>query len=343
MAQLPPWVYQRFIDSTGVPVASGKVYTYAAGTTTEKATYTDASEASSHTNPVILDAGGYPKDGAIWLGDGAYKFVVKDQNDTTIDTIDDIAGSSISSFGDSVTTISANTSITSAYENALILTDTSPTLSLLSAATAKEGFTFAVKNTDAGTVTIEPDGADTIDGNANLQLTGSGTYAQLFSDGTNWVSTSFNVLLDEDDMASDSDTQAPTQQSVKAYVDSKELPVGSIYMNDADSTNPATLLGYGTWVAIQDRMIIGASGTYVAQSTGGSATTTQTTSTMASHHHEYGADFDSNDTLGGAQSNINNITKANWTKTENTNDTGSGNAMTTISPYYAAYIWRRTA
>ena len=29
-----------------------------------------------------------------------------------------------------------------------------------------------------------------------------------------------------------------------------ELPVGSIYMNATDPTNPATLLGYGTWEAV---------------------------------------------------------------------------------------------
>jgi len=36
-------------------------------------------------------------------------------------------------------------------------------------------------------------------------------------DGTWWVLLTLKALLDEDDMASDSNEQAPTQQSVKAY------------------------------------------------------------------------------------------------------------------------------
>ena len=34
---------------------------------------------------------------------------------------------------------------------------------------------------------------------------------------------------------------------------SAAYPVGSVYMNASDSTNPATLLGFGTWVAFGAR------------------------------------------------------------------------------------------
>lgn len=115
-----------------------------------------------------------------------------------------------------------------------------------------------------------------------------------------------------------------------------DLPVGTIYMNTSDSTNPATLLGYGTWVAIQDRMIIGASGTYAAGSTGGSATTTQTTTTLAAHTH--GINRATANTGTGAMAG-----SAPVGVFDTTTSTGSGSAMTTISPYYAAYTWRRTA
>lgn len=73
-------------------------------------------------------------------------------------------------------------------------------------------------------------------------------------------------VKDEDTMSSNDDTKVPTQQSVKAYVDAAIAatkaalyPVGSIYANADDSTNPATLLGFGTWVAFsKSRMMIGA-------------------------------------------------------------------------------------
>ena len=34
-------------------------------------------------------------------------------------------------------------------------------------------------------------------------------------------------------------------------------PVGSYYSNGAVSTNPATLLGFGTWVAVDGKVIVG--------------------------------------------------------------------------------------
>ena len=55
-------------------------------------------------------------------------------------------------------------------------------------------------------------------------------------------------------------------------------PVGSIYINASNSTNPGTLLGFGTWSRVgQGRVMIDADSTYGAGSTGGSATHTHTT------------------------------------------------------------------
>lgn len=181
--ELAPQGPFRALDSNGDPCTSCKLYTYEAGTTTNKTTYTDASEAIPNANPVVLDSDGY---GDVWLGDGSYKFVLKDSSDATIWTVDDIGGIAANAFGDQITTLSANTTITTAYENYLVLTTSSPTLSLLSAASAGEGFTFAVKNTDSGTTTIDPDGSETIDGNASATLE-EGEGIIIFSDGTNWV------------------------------------------------------------------------------------------------------------------------------------------------------------
>ncbi len=130
---------------------------------------------------------------------------------------------------------------------------------------------------------------------------------------------------------------------VSAPSNGGQLPVGSHYTNGSDSTNPATILGYGTWIAIQDRMIIGAGGSYAAQSTGGSATTTQTSSQIASHAHSYKAP---NGSFGVSTSDTclatsNYSTPVN--KSNSINSNGSGSAMNTISPYYGAYIWERTA
>lgn len=71
-------------DSTGAPLASGKVYTYDAGTTTPKDTYADSGAVTPNANPIILDSRGE----ATVYGTGTYKIVVKDSNDATIYTVD---------------------------------------------------------------------------------------------------------------------------------------------------------------------------------------------------------------------------------------------------------------
>lgn len=73
-ATLLPNGEQTFLDAGGAPLAGGKVYFYAPGTTTPKNTYQDSLQAISNLNPVALDAAGR----AIIYGNGAYRQVVKD-------------------------------------------------------------------------------------------------------------------------------------------------------------------------------------------------------------------------------------------------------------------------
>lgn len=76
----------RVFDGSGAPLAGGKLYFYEAGTTTPKDTYADSGEVTPNTNPVILDAEGYAE---VW-GVGTYKVVIKDADDVTLQTVDDI-------------------------------------------------------------------------------------------------------------------------------------------------------------------------------------------------------------------------------------------------------------
>jgi hypothetical protein len=78
----------QFFDNNGVPLVGGKLYTYAAGTTTPLATYTDASAGTPNTNPIILDSRG---EANVWLSATTYKFVLKDSTDVTIWTVDNIS------------------------------------------------------------------------------------------------------------------------------------------------------------------------------------------------------------------------------------------------------------
>ena len=49
-----------------------------------------------------------------------------------------------------------------------------------------------------------------------------------------------------------------TQLATTAFAAKAAYPVGSVYMNASNSTNPATLLGFGTWVALgEGRVLVG--------------------------------------------------------------------------------------
>lgn len=90
MTVLTPFPKFRAFDSNGNPLAGGLLYTYEAGTTTNKATYTDAGGGTSNANPVVLDSSG---EAHVWLAtDGAYKFVLKNSAGVTQWTVDNITG-----------------------------------------------------------------------------------------------------------------------------------------------------------------------------------------------------------------------------------------------------------
>jgi hypothetical protein len=87
-------VAAQFFTNTGAVLTGGKLYTYAAGTTTPQVTYTTSAGNVARTNPVVLDAAGrVPGSGEIWILPISYKFVLKDANDVLIATYDNIFGS----------------------------------------------------------------------------------------------------------------------------------------------------------------------------------------------------------------------------------------------------------
>ena len=98
MAALMPQGKQQYFTAGGIPLVGGKVYTYAAGTTTPLATYTTSAASTPNANPVILDSRG---EASIFFSAANYKIVVKDSLDSTIWTQDNLAG-------DSAATVVAN-------------------------------------------------------------------------------------------------------------------------------------------------------------------------------------------------------------------------------------------
>lgn len=77
-AQVPvglgPDPIATFLTTTGAPLAGGKIFTYAAGTSTPLATYTDSTGLIQNANPVILNSAGQA---SIWFTSAAYKITVQ--------------------------------------------------------------------------------------------------------------------------------------------------------------------------------------------------------------------------------------------------------------------------
>jgi hypothetical protein len=84
----------QFFDNNGVPLAGGKLYTYAAGTTTPQITYSSINGSTPNANPIILDsAGRISGSSEVWLTNGvAYKFVLKTSADVQIWSADNVSG-----------------------------------------------------------------------------------------------------------------------------------------------------------------------------------------------------------------------------------------------------------
>ena len=84
----PPMVFQAIGPQGPSPFA--KLYTYAAGTSTPQATYTDSTGGTPNTNPVIMNSYGQA---SVWLDPTlSYKFVLTDEAGNQLATQDNIQG-----------------------------------------------------------------------------------------------------------------------------------------------------------------------------------------------------------------------------------------------------------
>lgn len=140
-------------------------------------------------------------------------------------------------------------------------------------------------------------------------------------------------------------------------------PVGSIYINATNSTNPATLLGFGTWTAFgAGRVPVGFDSTNTlfdaAEETGGSADaitvshthTATTTATDSGHTHGYTAPASYSQatasgggTAAGSASLTTSSGQANITASTTIASTGSSGTNANYQPYITVYMWKRTA
>ena len=121
-------------------------------------------------------------------------------------------------------------------------------------------------------------------------------------------------------------------------------PVGALYLSTV-STNPGTLLGFGTWEAFAaGRVLVGIDGTQtefdVAEETGGAKTHALTEAELAAHTHDVQMrSKTATQNVDGGAINVPNTTLATYASTS----TGSGTAHNNLQPYIVVYMWKRTA
>jgi hypothetical protein len=157
-------------------------------------------------------------------------------------------------------------------------------------------------------------------------------------------------------------TQISTTAFVQAAI-SLLYPVGSIYTNATVSTNPATLLGFGTWTAFgAGKVMVGLDSGDATFSTlgntGGSkdaivvshthTATSTVTDSGHTHSYQYSGNAQSNGgALGVASATLQTATTASATTgitvaTSNAS-TGSSGTNANLMPYVVVYCWKRTA
>jgi len=140
---------------------------------------------------------------------------------------------------------------------------------------------------------------------------------------------------------------APSERWQNAY------PVGSIYMNASDSTDPSVLLGFGTWAAFgAGRVPVGIdSGDTdfdTAEETGGYKTHTLTKQEIPPHTHSY-VKTDSTSNANGYDNNTTAKAVTGSTETgggnigENSDGTGNASPHNNLQPYIVVHMWKRTA
>lgn len=159
---------------------------------------------------------------------------------------------------------------------------------------------------------------------------------------------------------------ATTQIATTAFVAAALgalYPVGSIYINAAVTTNPATLLGFGTWVEFgAGRVMVGQNASDALfdtlEETGGSKDAivvshshTGTTASSGAHTHTLSLGDNNDDFAAPASASNGSVVGATATTASNgdhthtftTSTEGSSGTNANIQPYIVVKMWKRTA
>lgn len=188
--------------------------------------------------------------------------------------------------------------------------------------------------------------------------------ANIFNERFGQIISVLNGGLDQNNFANGGIPASALQSSVFEKI----YPVGSLYYNATDNTNPATLLGFGTWVAFgAGRVPVGYDNSDsdfdAAEKTGGSKELqkhkhgrgTLVTSSAGAHTHGYTAppaqtvkpihgtgDFAHGFNDGSRSGTTGSSGAHTHAISGETAEAGAGESGN-LQPYITVYIWKRTA
>ena len=140
-----------------------------------------------------------------------------------------------------------------------------------------------------------------------------------------------------------------TTEIAQSFLDTI-YPIGSIYTNATDSTNPGTLLGFGTWVSFgAGRVTVGIDSSDsdfdTAEETGGAKTTTTTIDVPIDGYGTTGGNLG---TVGSGRMIVGSGISESNEQLESLRAAGSAQTITSSNidvkqPYIVVYMWKRTS
>lgn len=201
MATLSPLPRAIFFDQLGQPV-TGMLYTYNAGTSTPRPTYTNSAGNVPNDNPLDLN-GAQGTD--VWFS-GAYKIDVRDADDVSLPgyPVDNVVFYDPVDWSGLTATIADlnatdTSTLTKIADYPIVLSDRGKTIlcdatsagftiTLLAAATATNGYEITIKKIDVtkNIITITSSAGQTIEGRTSFLLYDQFDEITILCDGNNW-------------------------------------------------------------------------------------------------------------------------------------------------------------
>lgn len=126
----------------------------------------------------------------------------------------------------------------------------------------------------------------------------------------------------------------------------RAYPIGSVYINASVTTNPATLLGFGTWEQFgTGRCLVGIDSSQSefngVGKMGGAKTHTLTVTEMPSHDHAYIRTFISESVPMSVGNETSAVTDYENMYNTRSDKTGSNQPHNNLQPYITVYMWKR--